>query len=164
MLYHFVGQLFAAERGEGGDPHECALQPADVRANAGGQEIENLVTQLNAEGMRFFPQDRHACFDIGWLELGGESPFETGNESMLEIRNLGRRAVAREDNLFMPVEQGVEGVEKFLLRALLASEKLDVVDQEQVRLSIAFAKLNQIVVLNGVDKFVDKKFARKVHH
>src|SRR5205823_2411385 len=79
------------------------------------------------------------------------------------IGNLGRRAVARENNLFMPVEKGVEGVKKFLLRALLAAEKLNVVDQEEVCLSIAFAKLNQVVVLNCVDKFVDKKFARKVH-
>src|SRR5436189_3739534 len=149
MLHDVVSELFAAERGKGRDAHERAFQPADVCANAGGQEIESLVAQLNPQGMRFFPQDRHACFHIGRLELGGESPFETGNESMLEIRNLGRRAVAREDNLFMAVEEGVEGVEKFLLRALFTSEKLDVIDQKQVRLSIAFAKLNQVVVLNG---------------
>ena len=63
----------------------------------------------------------------------------------------------------MPVKERVEGVEKFFLRALLASEKLDVVDQEQIRLPIAFAKFHQIVVLNRVDKFVDEKLARKVH-
>src|SRR5437762_5321095 len=154
MLHDFVSKLSAAERSKGGYAHECAFQPADVRANAGGQEIESLVAQFDTEGMCFFPQDRHACFDIGRLELSRKSPFETGNESMLEIRNLGRWAVARENNLFMPVEKGVEGVKKFLLRALLAAEKLNVVDQEQVCLSIAFAKLNQVVVLNCVDKFV----------
>src|ERR1044071_4095415 len=164
MFHDFVSQLFAAERGKGGDAHERAFLPADVCANAGGQEIAGLVAQVNTAGMRFLPQDRHACLNIGRWELGRESPLETGNESMLEIRNLGGRAVARENNLFMAIEEGVEGVEKLFLRALLASEKLDVIDQKQVRLSIAFAKLNQIVVLNCVDKLVDKKFARKVHH
>src|SRR6266480_5575088 len=115
MLHDFVSQLFAAERSKRRDAHERTFQPADVRANAGGQKVESLVAQFNTEDMCFFPQDRHPCFYIGRLELGSESPFETGNESMLEIRNLGRRAVAREDNLFMAVEEGVEGVEKFLL-------------------------------------------------
>src|SRR5947207_4703687 len=63
----------------------------------------------------------------------------------------------------MPVEKRVERVEKFFLRALFAAEKLDVVNQEQIGLPIAFAKLDEIVVLDGVDEFVDEKFAREVH-
>src|SRR5436190_24065833 len=82
---------------------------------------------------------------------------------MLEIRDLGRRTVARKHDLLMPVEKRVERVEKFFLRALFAAEELDVVNQEQIGLPIAFAKFDEVVVLDGVDEFVDKKFARKVH-
>ncbi len=83
---------------------------------------------------------------------------------MLEVRDLGRRPIAREHDLFMPVEEGVERVEKFLLRALFAAEELNVVDQQQIGLPVAFAKFDQVIVLDGVDEFVDEKFARKVHH
>src|SRR5450432_3760681 len=63
----------------------------------------------------------------------------------------------------MPVEKCVEGVEKLFLRSLLTAEKLDVVDQEQVRLSIALPKFDQVVMLDRVDEFVDEEFAGKVH-
>ena len=115
------------------------------------------------QGVRFLAQNRHARFHIGRLQLRGQSPFETRNQPMLEIRNLGGRAIARKHDLFMPVEERVEGVEKFFLRALLAAEELDVVDQEQIGLPIAFAEFHQLVVLDRVDEFVDEKLARKIH-
>ena len=64
----------------------------------------------------------------------------------------------------MAVEQGVERVKKFFLRAFLAAEELNVVDQQKLSLTIAFAELNQIIVLNRVDKFIDEELTRKVHH
>ena len=106
--------------------------------------------------MRFFAQDRHARFHIGRLQFRCQSPLEAGNEAMFEVGDFGGRAVAREDNLFMAVEKCVEGVKKFLLGTLLATEEMNVVNQEQVRLTIALAELDQVVVLDRVDEFVDE--------
>ncbi len=64
----------------------------------------------------------------------------------------------------MAVEERVEGVEKFLLRTLLAAEEMDVVDQEQIGLAIALAEFDQVVVLDRVDELVDEKLAREIHH
>ena len=83
---------------------------------------------------------------------------------MLEICDLGWRPVAGEDDLLMAVEERVEGVEELLLRTFFPSEKLDVIDQQQVGLAISFPKFDQIVVLNRVDEFIDEHFAGKVHH
>ena len=74
-----------------------------------------------------------ARFDVGRLQFRGQAPFETRNETMLEVGDFRRRPIAREDDLFVAVEERVEGVEKFLLRAFLAAEKLDVVDAEADR-------------------------------
>ena len=164
MFDDFVGQLLAAEGGKRRHPHERAFEPADVGANAVGEKIENFVAQFDLQGVRFLAQDRHARFDIGRLQFRRQSPFEARNEAMLEIGDLGGRAIAREDDLFMSVEERVEGVKKFLLRTLLAAEELNVVDQEQIRLPIAFAEFDQVVVLDRVDEFVDEQFAREVHH
>src|SRR5256714_11094214 len=83
---------------------------------------------------------------------------------MLEIRDFRRRTIAREHDLFMSVEQRVEGVEKFFLRTFLAAEELDVVDAGQIGLTITFAKLDEIIVLNRVDELIDEELARKINH
>ena len=64
----------------------------------------------------------------------------------------------------MTVKQGVEGVKEFFLRAFLAAEKLNVVDQKQIGLAITLSEFYQIAVLNRVDEFVDEQFAREIHH
>ena len=157
-------QLLAAERGERSHAHERAFEPADVGPDAVGEEIENLVAQLDLQGARFLAQDGHARFDIGRLQFRGQAPFETRNEPMLEIGDLRGGPIAREHDLFMAVEERVEGVEEFLLRTLLAAEELDVVDQEQIGLAIALAEFDQVVVLDRVDELVDEKLAREIHH
>ena len=52
------------------------------------------------------------------------------------------------------VVQRVEGVEKLLLRALLAGQELDVVDQKHVRLAVALAELLHRCRLDGGDRLV----------
>src|SRR5437762_5890045 len=64
----------------------------------------------------------------------------------------------------MSIKKCIERMEKFFLRALLASEKLDVIDQKKVGLTISLPKLDQIAVLDRVDELVDEKFAGEIHH
>ena len=54
--------------------------------------------------------------------------------------------------------QRVEGVEKLLLRALLAGQELDVVDQKHVRLAVALAELLHRCRLDGGDRLVREFF------
>src|ERR1700730_13381570 len=64
----------------------------------------------------------------------------------------------------MSVEKRVEGVKEFFLRAFLAAEKLNVVDEKKIGLAITLAEFHQIAVLNRVDELVDEKFAREIDH
>ena len=64
----------------------------------------------------------------------------------------------------MAVEKGVEGVKKVLLGTLLTTEKMNIVNQEEVSLTVALAELDQVVVLDRVDEFIDEQFAREIHH
>ena len=72
------------------------------------------------------------------------------------------RPVAGEHDLFVPLVQRVEGVEKLLLNPLLAREKLDVVNQQHVRLTVFLAELGELVVLDAVNVFVGELFGRNV--
>src|SRR5262245_7651459 len=64
----------------------------------------------------------------------------------------------------MAVKQRVECVEKFLLRSLLTTEKLNVVNQKKVGLAITFPEFDQITVLDRVDELVDEQLTREVDH
>src|SRR5690349_15462542 len=104
-----------------------------------------------------FSQDREACLDIGRLQLGCQAPFKPRYESVLQVRNFRSGPVAGEHDLFMAIKKSVKSVKEFLLRSLLASEKLDVVNQENIGLAITLPEFDEITVLNRADEFVDDR-------
>src|SRR3954471_820048 len=83
---------------------------------------------------------------------------------MFQVRDLRSRAIARENDLLMAVEERVERVEEFFLRPFLAAEELNVINQQEISLAITLPELHQVVVLNRVDEVVDEQLAREVHH
>ena len=72
---------------------------------------------------------------------------------MLQVLNLTGRPVTGQHDLLVGLVQRVEGVEELLLNPLFAGEKLDVVNQQHIGLTI-FTKLHQLILLNGRDVFV----------
>ena len=63
----------------------------------------------------------------------------------------------------MAIEEGVEGMKEFFLRPLLAAEKLNVVDQKNVGLTITLAEFDEVTVLDRIDELINEKFARKIN-
>src|ERR1700751_4907445 len=64
----------------------------------------------------------------------------------------------------MSVKERVERVKEFLLRSLLTTEKLNVVDQKNIGLPITLPEFYQITVLDRVDELVDEKLTGDVDH
>src|SRR5512132_658053 len=64
----------------------------------------------------------------------------------------------------MSVKERVERMEKFLLRPLLTTEKLNVVNQKKVGLAITLPEFYQLTVLDRVDELVDEQLTRDVDH
>ena len=85
-----------------------------------------------ASASAFFLQNRDLGLEIGRLDVGDQAPLEARAQTLFEPRNLVRRAVAGEDDLLLRVVERVEGVEELVLRAFLAGEELDVVDEQDV--------------------------------
>ena len=67
-----------------------------------------------------------------------------------------RIAITREDDLLLAFEQRVEGVEELFLRALLAGEELDVVDQQRIERAIRLLELVDGVVLQRLHHIADE--------
>ena len=103
-----------------------------------------------------------------WVSISGgwmsaiKSPFEPRSQPFLERRNFMRRMVAAEDDLLLRVVQRVERVEELGLRAFLARDELDVVDEQDVDRSIALAEIEDAIVAKRVDHLVHESLGRDV--
>jgi hypothetical protein len=62
------------------------------------------------------------------------------------------------------LEERVECMEKFFLRAIAAGEKVDVVDHEQIDMAIAMAELVHVAGLNRRDELVDEAVATEIEN
>ena len=107
-------------------------------------------------------QNGDTRLDVRRLQLRSHAPFEARDEPLLELLDLAGRTIARKHDLLVTVVQGVEGVEELLLRTLLAREKLDVVDHQDIRVAVFLAELDQRAVLNGIDELVGELLAGKI--
>src|SRR3546814_17642761 len=74
------------------------------------------------------------------------------SQPWFEIADFARITITGEDDLLFAVEQGIEGVEELLLRAVLAREKLDVIEQQGTdRVKLALELIHRL-------------FAQCLHH
>ena len=151
---HLEGQLLAGQRGVGGHADQRAFQAADVGANAVGQEIHDFLRQRHAHDLRLLLQNGQAHLDVRRLQVGDQPPLEARDQPVFQVLNLAGRPVAGQHDLLVRLVQRVEGVEELLLNPLLAGQKLDVVNQQHVRLPVFLAESGELVVLDAVNVFV----------
>ena len=133
-----------------------ALEFAHVLADAAGDEENDVVGQVIPLGVGLLADDGALGFEIRGLDVGDEPPDEAGAKALLEALDARGRGVGGENDLVGGFVKGVEGVEKFLLSALLAGKDVDVVEEEHVDRSVGVAELGHPLEPNGVDEFVDK--------
>ena len=105
-------------------------------------------------GLGLLLQDGDLGLEIRWLNVGDQAPLEARAQAVFEVGELFGRTVAGDDDLLHALVQRVEGVEELLLRALLAGEELDVVDQQHVDVAEPVAEAGHLVVADGVDHLV----------
>ena len=153
-----VAQRFLGERERdllpvkvrvGDDPLERAFELAHVAANVLGDEERDLLVEAHPGLLGLREQDRDAHLELGRFQGHGEAPAEAGDQPFLDARDLLRVGVAGDDHLLVAFDERVEQVEELFLRAALAAEELDVVDEEQVERPVVALELVERLVLVG---------------
>ena len=121
-----------------------------------GDEVQDIVGDrvLEVVHRRLAAKDRDPVLKIGLPEVRDHAPRETRGETGLELGDLGRRPVGREDDLATRLVQGVEGVEELLLGGVLAADEVHVVDEEEVGLAIASPEVVHRTLADGRDDVV----------
>jgi len=104
-------------------------------------------------------------FQIRVPDVGHQTPFEAGDQPILEPRDLLRRPIRGEHDLLVPLEQRVERVEELFLRHFLAFEEMHVVHQEEVHVvAVPAPELRHRARVNRFDDFVDELLGAEVVH
>ena len=152
-LQHIVGVQFL----------DRALQLADVLLQVICNVLGHIVGQVKIEQLGFAFDDGDTGLKIRRLNVGGQAPLKPGAQTLLQRFDLLRRAVRRDDDLPAIVVQRVEGVEKLLLRALLAGQELDVVDEQHIRFAVFLTELLHRRRLDGGNRLVGEHFTINVN-
>ena len=118
-----------------------AFQLPDILLQMIGNILRHVVGQVQVEELRLPLHDGHAGLEIRRLNVGGQAPLKPGAQPLLQALDLLGRTIRRNDDLPPVVVQRVEGVEEFLLGALLARQELDIVDEQHVRLTVLLPEL-----------------------
>src|SRR5690606_24342862 len=95
----------------------------------------------------------------GRLESDDEPALEPRAPPILESAQLVRRTVGGEHQLDTRAPRTVEEVEQLLLRALRLHQRIDTVDDEQTRATIACAPAVHLIALERADQLRGKVLA-----
>src|SRR5438093_8937127 len=119
---------------------ESTLEFAHVRSDVGSNVKGNVSRQDNMFLLRLFLQDGNLGLQIGWLNVSNQAPLETAAQAILNLRQFFWRTITGDDDLLHRLVQSVKRVEELLLRALLLSKELDIVNQQNVNIAKLVAK------------------------
>ena len=96
------------------------------------------------------------------LDVGGEAGIEPADHTLFQGIQLCRRPVAGDDDLFVGLFQGIEGVEELFLGGFFVPQELDVVDEQHVDAAVFFPEGFQPVVFHALDQLVGEGLAGNV--
>src|ERR1700741_3946579 len=101
-------------------------------------------------------------FEIGRLDIRDQAPFETGAQALFDGIDILRKAVRGNDDLLLLLVESIERVEELFLSALLAGDKLDVVDEQDVDRMEAVAEADHAVEAEGINHFNGELFGADI--
>jgi hypothetical protein len=115
-------------------------------------------------GLGLADQDGHAHLELGRLDGDGQPGVEAAREAFIDVGETLGIGVAGHDDVRAARQQRLEGVEELLLRAFLAGEELDVVDQQQVEVVVLRLQLVEGLALVILDDVGDELLGVQVQH
>lgn len=115
----------------GGQALDDALKLADVRGDVLRDVLNDILGENHAELRGLRADDGRARLEIRRLNVREQTALEPGAQAVVEALHLLRRPVGGHDDLFAGLIQAVEGVEKFLLCAVLAGDELNIIHEQQ---------------------------------
>ena len=145
-----------------GQALDDTLELTDVRGDVFRNVLDDVLGEDHAELRGLRADDGRARLEIRRLNVREQTALEPGAQPVVEALHLLRRPVGGHDDLLAGLIQAVEGVEKFLLRAVLARDELDIVHEQQIRVAVFLAEVFGRAGADGFDHLIDELLALDV--
>ena len=143
---------------------ERALQLAHVRELDARDLIEHARLEHDAALLALAAQNRDTRLVVRRADVHDEPARESRDQPLVEIRDLRRRAIAREHDLLPRALQRVEEAQHLALRLLAPGEELHVVEQQHVdHVEAPLEELHRAVA-DRVVELLDELLERHVLH
>lgn len=104
----------------------------------------------------FLLEDSQTSLKIWFINIDHDPPLKSAHESWLDFSEFFWRTVRTEDDLFSRIVEDIKKCIDFFLCPLFASQKLDIIDEEDIDSSEASAHLIDFPILDGIDIFRHK--------
>ena len=139
-----------------------ALELSDVVLDLFGDELNDVIGQVQFVIVRLALDDGDARLQVRWLDVCEEAPLEPGADPVFQVGDLLRRPVRSQDDLLLVLDQRVERVEELFLGPVFTGDELDVVDEQDIDRAVFIVELLRRLFLDAGDEFVGKVFTAGV--
>src|SRR5882762_2493781 len=113
---------------------------------------------MDAKSFGLTFQNSDLGFKVGWLDVGDQSPFKTGVQSLFKRRNASRWAIRANHDLFLLFVKRIECMKKLFLSTFFAGYELDIINKQHIDGSITLSETLSSVITNRANQFVHELF------
>ncbi|OMP13430.1 hypothetical protein COLO4_01703, partial [Corchorus olitorius] len=150
------GDFLLVEARIGQDLAQRAFELAHVGAHVLGHEEGDFLGHLGVLGAGLVDQDGHAHLQLGRLDGHRQPGVEARDQPLVDVGQALGIGVRGHHDVALLGQQGLEGVEELLLRAVLVGEELHIVDQQQIQRVVALLEFVKSAALVGLDHIRDE--------
>ena len=139
----------------------------DIGFNIIGNVLHNFIRNmifLKSVEFFFLTKNRHSCLIVRRGDVSNQTPLKTCAKSGFQCLNVLRRLITGDDNLFSWHMKVVKCMEKFFLCTFFSYNKLNIVDQKNVIITIFLAEcghcqfISVLTYFKSIDQFIRKSF------
>ena len=98
------------------------------------------------------------------MQVHDQPALQAGADAVLEILDLTRCAISRDDDLLIGIHERVECVEELFLRAVFARDELHVVDHQHINGAEELFEVHHLALAQRSDEAVHELLGREVEH
>ena len=92
--------------------------------------------------------------------MSKKSAGKTGLQTVFLLFDIRRRAVTGENDILFIIEKSIESIKNLCgRRTFFTAEKLDIVNQKIIEISVLFTETLIFAALDGFDQLIRKRFA-----
>ena len=143
----------------GAEAIKRSFEFTDILNEVFGDVDKDIIREEKVAFHGFFSKDGNARFLVRAANVGNHPSFEARAKPIFEGGDILGRPVAGDDDLFVFLVEGVENMEKLVLRLLFSGEKLYIIDDEEINGAVAVFELIDCAILDRGNQFLGEFLA-----